>query len=186
MKGWFVLDIISILPFDLASLKDPNEDPDAESSSSDLSVLKLVRIIRLLRLIKLVRLVRGARILKRWESKLAINYSTLTLWQSHLGQKCRSSQQPMRPPTALQRTAHLLRAAPPPPPPPPPGPERRGLAAWMPKRSLLYGLRYGACPKPPTSLGVDHSGNVWSGCCSQLTGSHASGPCRWQDLPHTV
>ena len=114
LKGWFVLDIISILPFDLASLKDPNEDPDAESSSSDLSVLKLVRIIRLLRLIKLVRLVRGARILKRWESKLAINYSTLTLWQSHLGQKCRSSQQPMRPPTALQRTAHLLRAAPPP------------------------------------------------------------------------
>lgn len=85
MKGWFVLDIISILPFDLASLKDPDEDPDAESSSSDLSVLKLVRIIRLLRLIKLVRLVRGARILKRWESKLAINYSTLTLWQCLIG-----------------------------------------------------------------------------------------------------
>ena len=53
-------------------------------------MLKLVRIIRLLRLIKLVRLVRGARILKRWESKLAINYSTLTLWQSQPVQKCRA------------------------------------------------------------------------------------------------
>ena len=130
LKGWFVLDIISILPFDLASLKDPDEDPDAESSSSDLSVLKLVRIIRLLRLIKLVRLVRGARILKRWESKLAINYSTLTLWQSQLGQKCPSSQHPMRPPTALQRPTHLLRAA-------PLGPERRALTAWMRKRTCF-------------------------------------------------
>ena len=65
-------------------------------------MLKLVRIIRLLRLIKLVRLVRGARILKRWESKLAINYSTLTLWQSAAGPKVPSSQLPMRSPTTPQ------------------------------------------------------------------------------------
>ena len=103
MKGWFVLDIISILPFDLASLKDPNAKEDDASSASDLSVLKLVRIIRLLRLIKLVRLVRGARILKRWESTLAINYSTLTLWQSQQGQSAPCSQPPMRPPTAPKR-----------------------------------------------------------------------------------
>ena len=122
LKGWFVLDIISILPFDFASLKDPNEDPDAESSS-DLSMLKLVRIIRLLRLIKLVRLVRGARILKRWESKLAINYSTLTLWQSQPVQKCRAHSCLCGRPPRPNSLPTCSRAAPPPPPPlPSPGP----------------------------------------------------------------
>ena len=32
-----------------------------------------------MRLVKLVRLLRGARMFKRWEARLAINYSTLTL-----------------------------------------------------------------------------------------------------------
>jgi hypothetical protein len=158
LKGWFVLDIISILPFDLASLKDPDEDPDAESSSSDLSVLKLVRIIRLLRLIKLVRLVRGARILKRWESKLAINYSTLTLWQSQLGQKCPSSQHPMRPPTALQRPTHLLRAA-------PLGPERRALTAWMRKRTCFM-----ACALAPAQSCRSH----WISTIQAMSGRAAA------------
>ena len=78
LKGWFVLDIISILPFDLASLKDPNEDPDAESSSSDLSVLKLVRIIRLLRLIKLVRLAKSSRIIGRAMEYVSLSSTSQT------------------------------------------------------------------------------------------------------------
>ncbi len=79
--GWFLLDLISILPVEFLTLKPAgqSEVEVAEESESDLSALKLLRVIRLLRLIKLIRLVRGARILKRWESQVAINYSTLTL-----------------------------------------------------------------------------------------------------------
>jgi hypothetical protein len=49
------------------------------------SKLKILRVIRLARLVKLVRLVRGARMFKRWEARLAINYSTLTLTLCLLG-----------------------------------------------------------------------------------------------------
>ena len=110
-------------------------------------MLKLVRIIRLLRLIKLVRLVRGARILKRWESKLAINYSTLTLWQSQPVQKCRAHSCLCGRPPRPNSLPTCSRAAPPPPPPPPslapspPGPERRALAACRPRRICSL-----ACP----------------------------------------
>ena len=50
-----------------------------------MSKLKILRVIRLARLVKLVRLVRGARMFKRWEARLAINYSTLTLTLCLLG-----------------------------------------------------------------------------------------------------
>ena len=44
-----------------------------------MSQLKVLRMIRVARLIKLVRLVRSSRIMKRVESRMAINYGHLAL-----------------------------------------------------------------------------------------------------------
>ena len=102
-------------------------------------MLKLVRIIRLLRLIKLVRLVRGARILKRWESKLAINYSTLTLWQSQPVQKCRAHSclcgRPPRP-----NSLPTCSRPPPFPSPLPPWAREEGPRRLLAEENLLFGL----------------------------------------------
>ena len=102
-------------------------------------MLKLVRIIRLLRLIKLVRLVRGARILKRWESKLAINYSTLTLWQSQPVQKCRAHSclcgRPPRP-----NSLPTCSRPPPFPSPLPPWAPEEGPRRLQAEENLLFGL----------------------------------------------
>ena len=141
LKGWFALDVISVLPFDFASIgggsaaaarrkrggpaawpaprprlaaappkraegrgmasaltpawwprvtrRSPPTSrrlpPAPPAQSGDVSKLKILRVIRLARLVKLVRLVRGARMFKRWEARLAINYSTLTLTLCLLG-----------------------------------------------------------------------------------------------------
>jgi len=77
IKGWFWLDVVSVgvSGFDIISLVMGN---------SDFSKFKVLRVLRVLRLIKLVRLVRASRIAKRFESQMAINYGTLSLWRSGL------------------------------------------------------------------------------------------------------
>ena len=47
--------------------------------------LRVMRVMRVLRLIKLIRLLRASRLFKRWETKLAINYSQLHLTRSIMG-----------------------------------------------------------------------------------------------------
>ena len=71
---WFVLDVFSVgtSGFDLTS----------EGETQNFSGL---RALRVLRLIKLVRLARGSRILLRWELRLSINYSHLSLASVALG-----------------------------------------------------------------------------------------------------
>ena len=69
-KGWFSVDLISILPFELVG--------DAMQSDA-LSNLKILRIVRLLRLIKLVRVFRASRLFKRWEMSMDMSYSNLSL-----------------------------------------------------------------------------------------------------------
>ena len=66
---WFFLDLISILPFDVLSIV----------VGEALAKLKIVRLFRLMRLIKLIRLIRASRMFKRWETRMAIDYSTLSL-----------------------------------------------------------------------------------------------------------
>lgn len=65
---WFALDLFSVL----VSLFDVVGD----ESTDDLKALRAVRTIRL---IKLLKLARGSRIFKRWEMRMSINYSYLTL-----------------------------------------------------------------------------------------------------------
>jgi|EP00966_Prymnesium_polylepis_P167569 hypothetical protein len=72
-QGWFLIDLASVMPvaFDIL--------PVISDDFSDLDSLLLFRVVRVLRLIKLVRLLRAARLLKRWETQLSINYGRMQL-----------------------------------------------------------------------------------------------------------
>lgn len=78
LRGWFTIDLLSCVTiiFDLPIWEF--------QASSNVDKLKVVRLLRVLRLIKLLRLLRGMRILKRWETRLEINYGMLSLVQSML------------------------------------------------------------------------------------------------------
>ena len=65
----FALDLFSIL----TSLFDVLGDENTED-------FKALRAVRALRLVKLIKLARGSRIFKRWEMRISINYSYLTLF----------------------------------------------------------------------------------------------------------
>jgi hypothetical protein len=71
---WFALDLFSISTstFDLIG-NESTED------------LKAFRAVRTLRLIKLIKLLRSSRIFKRWEMRMSINYSNLTLFNVIMG-----------------------------------------------------------------------------------------------------
>jgi potassium voltage-gated channel Eag-related subfamily H protein 7 len=58
LKFWFLIDLVSIMPFDMMSFFTSNEA---------LENAKGARLIRLLRLLKLLRILRGARILAKWQ-----------------------------------------------------------------------------------------------------------------------
>jgi voltage-gated potassium channel Kch len=70
LRGWFVLDVVSILPFDLVSIIFNN---------GAVSKLKILRVLRLLKLMKLLRIFRAARIFQRLETQYTIDYSALEL-----------------------------------------------------------------------------------------------------------
>lgn len=76
LKGWFLCDLLSILPYDFVGMI-VGDDPNA---AKDLSQLKVIRVVRLVRLLKLARLFRGMRILKRWELEMGFPYRKITLW----------------------------------------------------------------------------------------------------------
>eukprot|EP00854_Cymbomonas_tetramitiformis_P008719 gene8719-10340_t len=70
LNGWFKIDLISIIPFDLLALF---QDNDAVSN------LKALRALKVMRIAKLSRVVRGMRVFKRWESRMSINYAGMNL-----------------------------------------------------------------------------------------------------------
>jgi len=72
LKTWFVIDLISILPFDTVSLL---------VDSSQTSILGQVRILRL---VKLLRLVKGLRLWRRYQTDLAWSYRKMMLAQLFL------------------------------------------------------------------------------------------------------
>jgi hypothetical protein len=69
LRGWFGLDVVSILPavFDILPLLQHTSEKSA-------SPFKSIRVLRALRLIKLMRLVRSSRLMKRAFSKASISY----------------------------------------------------------------------------------------------------------------
>jgi len=81
LRSWFIIDLISIVPFDTISVAGTDEDGSVDS---DLSRLKLVRSVRLLRLLKLVKLLRGMAVFERWEVSMNLSFRKLTLCQMAL------------------------------------------------------------------------------------------------------
>jgi hypothetical protein len=57
LRGWFFIDILSIIPIDLIAQIFMGQDEDASKQ------LRVVRTIRLVRLIKLLRILRASRII---------------------------------------------------------------------------------------------------------------------------
>ena len=77
LKGWFAIDFFSTLPSlaDIVPLFLASEGGDSNLASR----FKAVRVIRCARLAKLMRLLRASRMFKRWETRISINYSLLSL-----------------------------------------------------------------------------------------------------------
>ena len=98
-KTWFLPDFFSIMVsgFDFVTLNSMQICSSSETEAlaaefaasptdgSDVSTLRVLRIIRVARLVKLVRLVRSSRIMKRFESRAAINYGHLALFKCLVG-----------------------------------------------------------------------------------------------------
>ena len=70
LKGWFTIDLVSILPFDIVAFA---------LQDGALGKMKALRIIRLMRLLKLVRIMRASRIFQRWETDISVSYSMMSL-----------------------------------------------------------------------------------------------------------
>eukprot|EP00449_Zooxanthella_nutricula_P060147 CAMPEP_0198558240 /NCGR_PEP_ID=MMETSP1462-20131121/90150_1 /TAXON_ID=1333877 /ORGANISM="Brandtodinium nutriculum, Strain RCC3387" /LENGTH=692 /DNA_ID=CAMNT_0044289057 /DNA_START=21 /DNA_END=2099 /DNA_ORIENTATION=+ len=70
LRTWFIIDLISIIPFDLVGLL---------SESSEMNKLKFVKVVRLMRLLRLVRVMKVSRLFKRFESRMSITYGTFNL-----------------------------------------------------------------------------------------------------------
>jgi len=77
LKGWFFIDFISILPYDLISWL-------VESSAKDggnVHVLRLMRIVKLARLFKTLRVLRVSRLVTRYDDRVGISFSKLRVWK---------------------------------------------------------------------------------------------------------
>jgi hypothetical protein len=75
-KGWFFLDFISVLPFELLGFM---------SAGGGVADLKILRVVRLARLLKLLRVLRASRKLRKWQVYANLRYASLQILQvSHI------------------------------------------------------------------------------------------------------
>jgi len=71
LRTWFLLDFFSVgvSGFDIMAV----------GGDSTFTASRMLRVLRAARLVKMLRLVRSSRIFKRWETRLALNYSYIAL-----------------------------------------------------------------------------------------------------------
>ncbi|KAH6575359.1 hypothetical protein BASA62_001971 [Batrachochytrium salamandrivorans] len=69
LKSWFLIDLVSVLPFEMFALLNSN--------SVDFSQLRLLRFLRLTRLLKLIRVIRASRKLKQWQVHSGLRIGTI-------------------------------------------------------------------------------------------------------------
>lgn len=81
LKGWFFIDLLSIgvASIDYLPLLRDTDSALSDNGGSEVDNLRTLRILRALRLIRLSKLITGQRIIKRWETKVAINYAAISL-----------------------------------------------------------------------------------------------------------
>ena len=70
MYGWFVFDVIALLPYDALGFCF---DEDGESANT----IRLLRIVRLLRLGKVLRVVKASKLVQRYFSSLLLFCTSL-------------------------------------------------------------------------------------------------------------
>ena len=75
LATWFTIDLVSTLVAGLDIVLPLLQGDDSDGSSR----LELLRMFRILRLIKLARLLRASKVLQRWQTKLKLDYATLTV-----------------------------------------------------------------------------------------------------------
>lgn len=73
-RGWLIIDVVSVLPFQ--ELSDLGDSPTKGAGDAKLMIIRLVRLLRLL---KLFRVLRASRIYKRWESRIELAYAAQAL-----------------------------------------------------------------------------------------------------------
>ena len=73
MHGWFVFDIIALLPYDALGFCFAE---DGESANT----IRLLRIVRLLRLGKVLRVVKASKLVQRYFSSLLFFCTSLLLF----------------------------------------------------------------------------------------------------------
>ncbi|GBG32779.1 Potassium voltage-gated channel subfamily H member 6 [Hondaea fermentalgiana] len=69
LRSWFIIDFVSVVPFDWIITAIAGDDIDSHS----------LRALRLLKLLKIARILRGSRIWKRWRDRVGINLTRLHL-----------------------------------------------------------------------------------------------------------
>jgi hypothetical protein len=81
IKGWFTIDLLGILPFDIWAVATRAGDEEGVTWRASnvtalppdvASKLKIVRVVRLLRLLKLLRILRASRLFTRFESRMSV------------------------------------------------------------------------------------------------------------------
>ena len=84
-QGWFALDVLTVIPFDLVvagvsgTLPGGHARSELEGASGSSTLLKIPRLLRLLRLLKLMRVLRASRIIARYANSISLTYATRTL-----------------------------------------------------------------------------------------------------------
>lgn len=85
LKTWFIVDFLSIFPFDVLAIYFGSEsEDDSSGGGGHVQRLKLLQTIRLFRLVKLVRLLKGLRLFQRYQTHVALSYRKTTLLQLFL------------------------------------------------------------------------------------------------------
>jgi len=73
LKGWFLIDFLSILPYDhITDIVNLFSDESPEG----LDKLKILRLLRVLRLIKLVRILKASKLVVRWQNRVSVKFGT--------------------------------------------------------------------------------------------------------------
>jgi potassium voltage-gated channel Eag-related subfamily H protein 7 len=70
IRGWFLIDLISILPFDSVGCFFDNDT---------VATLRILRVLRLIRMLKLLRLLRASRILARLAATVSLPTSAIVI-----------------------------------------------------------------------------------------------------------
>ena len=77
-RGWFAIDLFTVLPFDTLTMVAPDLF-GADCGSGNATLIKGIKLIRILRLFKLLRMLRASRIVQRWDNAISVSTSSRTM-----------------------------------------------------------------------------------------------------------